>query len=106
MAEHITRGQIVRVVQKVSLRHPRGLTKEWVYSLLKPVVDALQKDLEEATALQDEPKTAPQDAATDATAGHAKNAAQPDLGDDPKKPAEEGGKKSNKATNKAKEKKK
>lgn len=43
--EHISRGQIIRIVQKISLRHPRGLTKEWLYSILKPVVDGLAADL-------------------------------------------------------------
>ena len=58
--EHITRGQIIRIVQKISLRHPRGLTKEWLYSMLKPVVDALEADLKETGQLSTDPTDTPE----------------------------------------------
>lgn len=91
--EHITRGQIIRVVQKIHLRHPRGLTKEWLYSMLKPVVDALEADLKETGQLPTDPTDTPE------------KGNQTDLGDTPKKPVEEKGNKT-KQGNKPKEKKK
>lgn len=91
--EHITRGQIIRIVQKISLRHPRGLTKEWLYSMLKPVVDALEADLKETGQLPTDPTDTPE------------KDGQTDLGVSPKKPVEEKGNKT-KQGNKPKENKK
>ena len=80
--EHISRGQIIRIVQKISLRHPRGLTKEWLYSVLKPIVDGLEADLK-----AQEPPKEPQDN-------------KPDVGTDNQqpKPVEEKGNKNKKET--------
>lgn len=57
--EHISRGHIIRIVQKISLRHPRGLTKEWLYSILKPVVEALEADLKALQPTQEPESPAP-----------------------------------------------
>ncbi len=104
--EHVTRLQIIRLVDKIHMRHLRGLTKEWLYENLKPIVDGLEADIKEAKAAEEAAKKA---AAKQAKAVQAKDApAQPDaratndLEDTSKKPAEE---RANKKATKAKEKK-
>lgn len=113
--EHITRGQIIRIVQKISLRHPRGLTKEWLYSMLKPVVDALEADLKETGQLSTDPTDTPEKDGADKEPEKARQEGSPatapekdgqtDLGVSPKKPVEEKGNKT-KQGNKPKENKK
>ena len=113
--EHITRGQIIRIVQKISLRHPRGLTKEWLYGMLKPVVDALEADLKETGQLPTDPTDTPEKDGADKEPEKARQEESPatapqkdgqtDLGVSPKKPVEEKGNKT-KQGNKPKEKKK
>lgn len=113
--EHITRGQIISIVQKISLRHPRGLTKEWLYSMLKPVVDALETDLKETGQLPTDPTDTPAKDGADKEPEKVKQQESPasapekgnqtDLGDTPKKPVEEKGNKT-KQDNKPKENKK
>lgn len=100
MAEHITRGQIVRTVQLIAHRHPAMLRKEWLYGQLKPIVEALELDLKEAGYLKAQKEEQP---AAEASA-RPETPDKTDLGDNPKKPVEEKGRK-NKG-NEPKEKKK
>lgn len=114
MSEHITRGQFMRFFQIAIRRGPAGLRKEWLYANLKPMVDALEKDLKAAQEAAEnepqEPKEQPveqvpqEQAENEAQAENepvkepapepakepAKKADKKDLGDNPKKPARKG----------------
>lgn len=43
--EHITRGDICEALRRLGMLQPVQFTKERVYAALRPVVDALEKDL-------------------------------------------------------------
>lgn len=105
--ERVTRGQFMRFFQTAIRRGPAGLRKDWLYTNLKPMVDALEEDLkdaqEEAKIAPQQPQPAaveqvPQEPAKDQPQAEAeavkeepaKKADKKDLGDNPKKPARKG----------------
>ena len=96
----------MRFFQTAIRRGPAGLRKDWLYTNLKPMVDALEEDLKDAQEaeiatqqpqpaaveqLPQEPaKEQPQAEAEAVKEEPAKKAEKKDLGDNPKKPARKG----------------